>query len=110
MITTHKRAAATLVVAVALVLFLVGAAAFGRASGPSDRANDAYSQRLTQHAQQLQAEARSERARAAWAARLTGIAELEGKSPANGAPGMSDRAIKAWSDRLTGLAEYLASK
>ena len=110
MINTYKRAAGTLVVAGALLVFLVGAAGFGRASGPSDRANQAYSQRMTQQAKQLQEQARSERARAAWASRLTGQAQLEGKAPEYGAAGMSARAIQAWTDRLTGLAEYLASK
>ena len=108
MTTTHKIEAGSVLVAAALVLILI-AAGFGRASGPSDRANGAYSQRMTQQAQQLQAEARSERARAAWASRLTGLAALEGKAPAPAVVGMSDRAIAAWADRLTGLAEYYAA-
>ena len=41
MTTTHKIEAGSLLVAAALVLILI-AAGFGRASGPSDRANAAY--------------------------------------------------------------------
>ncbi len=107
MLTTHKREAGSLLVVAALVLILI-AAGFGRASGP-DRANDAWSQRLSQQAQQLQDQARAERARDAWTSRLTGLAELEGKVPEQKAAGMSDRAIAAWSARLTGLAEFYAA-
>jgi type II secretory pathway pseudopilin PulG len=107
MLTTHKREAGSLLVVAALMLILI-AAGFGRTSGPSARANDAYSQRMTQQAQQLQEEARAERARDAWTSRLTGLALLEGKAPGTAA-GMSDRAIAAWADRLQGLAEYYAA-
>jgi Flp pilus assembly protein TadB len=107
MFTTHKIEAGSLLAVAAAVLILV-AAGFGRVSGP-DRANDARSQRLTQQAQQLQEEARAERARDAWSRRLTGYAELEGKAPGQKAAGMSDRANAAWAARLNGLAEYYAA-
>jgi len=111
MSTTHKIEAGSVLVAAALVLILIAAGFDRAASGPSDRANDAYSQRLTQQAQQLQDEARAERARAAWTARLTGLAALQGKAPEHSAAGMSDRAIAAWAARLNGQAEaYAASK
>jgi hypothetical protein len=108
MITNHKREAGSLVVVAALVLILV-AAGFGRGTG-NERANAAWSERLTQQAQYLQERALAARAAAAWADRLTGLAKLEGKVPDQKATGMSDRAINAWADRLTGLADYLAAK
>jgi hypothetical protein len=104
MVTTHKREAGAMLVLAALVLILV-AAGFGRGTG-NERANAAWSERLTQQAQHLQQQALAARAAEAWADRLTGLAELEGKAPAPAVIGMSDRAIAAWSARLTGLAEY----
>jgi Flp pilus assembly protein TadB len=108
MVTNHKREAGSLLVVAALVLILV-AVGFGRGSG-NERANAAWSERMTQQAEYLQERALAARAADAWSARLTGLAELEGKVPEQKAAGMSDRAIAAWSARLTGLAEYLAAK
>ena len=108
MVTNHKREAGSLLVVAALVLILV-AAGFGRGTG-NERANAAWSERMTQQAQYLQEQALAARAAAAWSDRLTGLAKLEGKAPAPAAVGMSDRAIDAWADRLTGLAEYYAAQ
>jgi hypothetical protein len=111
MSTTKKVEAGSMLAVAALVLILI-AAGFGRLGGPSqanEAGNAAWSERMTQQAQYLQERAAASRAADAWSARLTGLAELEGKAPAPAAPGMSARAIKAWSDRLTGLAEYLGA-
>jgi hypothetical protein len=112
MSTTKKVEAGSMLAVAALVLILI-AAGVGRAGGPnqvSGAGNAAWSERMTQHAQYLQERAAGAHAADAWSARLTGLAELEGKAPAPATVGMSDRAINAWADRLTGLAEYLLSK
>lgn len=108
MSTTHKVEAGSLM-AVATLVLILGAAGLGRHSG-AGRANDAWSQRLTQQAQQLQEQALAERAADAWSRRLTGLAQLEGKAPEQRATGMSDRAIATWSVRLNGLAGYYAAQ
>lgn len=111
MFTIKKlEAGATLAVA-ALVLILV-AAGFPEIS-ESDRANDAWSERLTKQAEHLQEEARAARAANAWSQRLSGLAAINSRGLGafeQGAVGMSDRAIVAWADRLTGLAEYYAAQ
>jgi hypothetical protein len=108
MSTTKKVEAGSLLVVAALVLILV-AIGFGRGTG-NERANAAWSERLTQQAEYLQERALAARAADAWADRLTGLAKLEGKAPAPAVVGMSDRAIAAWADRLNGLAEYYAAQ
>jgi len=115
MFTTYKRQAIALLVGAILVVFLVGASAFGQASQKPSRSDAAWAQRLNQLAQ-------SERAKAAWSARLMAQTvsyrqEQARVERANAAEslrltklaqylsGPSDRANQAWSDRLTGLAE-----
>ena len=95
----------------ALVTILVAAAVPGMFE--SDRANDAWSERLTKQAEHLQDEARAARAANAWSQRLNGLAAISFLGLAEfeqGAVGMSDRAIAAWTDRLTGLAEHYAAQ
>jgi hypothetical protein len=90
------------------------------------RANDVWSQRLTEQAQAQQQEAqRMERAQAAWSQRLTELADayraekarveranaayaqrLTGLAEHLGVAGSTDRANQAWTDRLNGLAEH----
>jgi hypothetical protein len=106
MSTTKKVEAGSMLAVAAFVLILV-AVGFFRISG-SDRGNDAWSERLTQQAQSLQDKALVARAADAWSQRLTGLAVIEGKAPAPAVVGMSDRAIAAWADRMNGLAEYYA--
>jgi hypothetical protein len=111
MFTIKKLEAGSMLAVSALVLVLV-AAGFPRVS-QSDRANDAWSERLTKQAEQLQEEARAARAASAWSQRLNALAAIN--SPREGsseqaAVGMSDRAIVAWADRLTSLAEYYAAQ
>jgi hypothetical protein len=112
MSTTKKVEAGSMLAVAAAVLIFV-AIGFGKVSAPNQAnsaGNAAWSERMTQHAQYLQNRALAARAADAWSARLTGLAEVEGKAPSPATVGMSQRAIKAWSDRLTGLAEYLLSK
>ena len=105
MSTTHKLQG------LAVVLFiLVMATAFVIPNVGNERGDKAWSARLSRQAAYEQEQAQAQRARDAYAARLTGLAQLEGKAPDYGAAGMSARAMQAWTDRLTGLAEYLASK
>lgn len=95
----------------ALVTILVAAAVPGIFE--SDRANDAWSERLTKQAEHLQDEARAARAANAWSQRLSGLAAINFRGPAEfeqGAVEMSERAIAAWTDRLTGLAEHYAAQ
>ena len=103
MFTLMKLKGRSTVVVAALVMILVAAALPGATM--SDRANDAWSERLTSQAEHVQNGARAARAASARSQRLSGLAELE-----RGAPGMSDRAIAAWADRLTGIAEYQAAQ
>jgi hypothetical protein len=112
MSTTKKVEAGSMLGVAALVLILI-AIGFGRVSGPNQvggAGNAAWSGRLTQQAEYLQAQARAGRAADAWAQRMTAIAKAEGKAPAPASPITSDRANKAWADRLTGLAEYYAAQ
>ena len=95
----------------ALVTILVAAAVPGMFE--SDRANDAWSERLTKQAEHLQDEARAARAANAWSQRLNGLAAISFLGLAEleqGPVGISDRAIAAWTDRLTGLAEHYAAQ
>jgi hypothetical protein len=129
MFTTRKIQAVTFVALALAALILIAATTFGRASLGTNRADDAYSQRLTQLALHIQQEqARAAQARAAWSARLNAQAQafreeaaraekankawsdrLTGQ--ANQSAGMSDKANAAWTARLNGLAEaYAASK
>ena len=111
MFTIKKLGAGSTLAVAALVLILV-AAGFPEIS-ESDRANDAWSGRLTKQAEHLQEEARAARAANAWSQRLSGLAAVNFRGLAEfeqGAVGMSDRAIVAWEDRLTGLAEYYAAQ
>ena len=112
MSTTKKVEAGSMLAVAAIVLILI-AAGVGRIGGPSQAntaGNAAWSERMTQQAEYVQEQAAAARAADALSARLTGLAELEGKAPEPAAPGMSARAIKAWADRLNGLAEYLGVK
>jgi hypothetical protein len=97
--TTHKVSGLAVV-----ALILVTATAFVLPGG-SDRANSAWSARLSGQAAQEQEQARSERALAAWSARLTAqVASLKDETLQVEAA-RAARAMKAWSDRLTGQAE-----
>jgi hypothetical protein len=111
MSTTKKVEAGSILAVATLVLILI-AAGFFRISG-SDRGNDAWSDRLTQQAQQLQEEALAARAADASAKRLAGLAEINFPGLDELAPksvGMSAQAIDAWTDRMNGLADYYAQK
>ena len=108
MSTTKKVEAGSMLAVAALVLILI-AAGFGRTS-VSPRANAAWSQRMTQQAEQFQEQAQIKRAQDAWSTRLTGLAKREGKLPSEPTAAQLDRANAAWAARLTGLAEYLLSK
>jgi len=110
-------------VAVAIAVF----AAAGCSVAPGhERANEAWSQRLTQQSESIQAQAaRQERSQEAWSARLSEqahayVAEQVRVLRANNAWSLrltkladhlkgggisTDRASQAWSDRLNGLAE-----
>lgn len=103
MSTTKKVEAGSMLAVAALVLIVI-AIGFGPAARPSQATplDAPWSDPLTQYQQ-------AARGADAYADRMTGLAELEGKAPAPAAAGMSARAIKAWSDRLTGLAEYLGA-
>ena len=94
--TTHKLQG------LAVVVLIVGMATAFAFPGGSNRANDAWSARLTGQAAQAQAQ----RARDAYAGRLTAQAA---SLKADAVKARADRANKAWSDRLTGLAEANAS-
>ena len=110
MSTIKKLGATSMLSVTALVLILI-AVGFPRIS-ESNRATDAWTERLTEQAEHLQQEARAARAANAWSQRLTGLAatNLGGLETEQGAIGMSERAIQAWADRLTGLAEYHAAQ
>jgi hypothetical protein len=97
--TTHKVSILAIV-----ALILVTATAFVLPSG-NDRANSAWSARLTGQAEQ----ARSERALAAWTARLTAQAASLKNETDQIEAARAERAAKAWSDRLTGQAEAEAA-
>ena len=104
---TIKKFDAVSVLSVAALVLILVSLGVPRISD-SDRGNDAWSERLTKHAEHLQEEARAARAASAWSERLRGLAAinfgmLDGAE--QGSIGMSDRAIRAWTDRLTGLAE-----
>lgn len=104
--TVKPQGRSTLAVA-ALVMILVAAAFPGISE--SDRASDAWSERLTKQAEHLEEEARAARTADAWSQRLNGLAAINFRELAEleqRAAGMSDRAIDAWADRLTGIAEY----
>jgi hypothetical protein len=115
MSTTKKVEAGSMLAVAALVLILV-AIGFVRAPGPNqvNSAGDAaWSERLTQQAEQLQGEARAARAADALSQRLSGLAAINFPGInefERGAVGMSERAINAWADRLTGLAGYYAAQ
>ena len=89
-----------------LVLTLVAAGI--PATAESDRANDAWSDRLTRQAE-VQDDTRAARAARAWSQRLNELA-ASGPNEGGAAVRMSDRANIAWSTRLTGLAEHLAAQ
>jgi hypothetical protein len=92
------------------VLVLVAATAFAIPDGgPSDRANDAWSGRLTGQAAQEQEQAQIQRAREAYAARMTGQTQSFDELIKQAEAARLERANKAWSDRLTGLAEAEAA-
>lgn len=82
------------------VLVVVVASGCARLATGQERANDAWSERLTRQAEYYQERsAERERAMDAWSDRLSGLAEESSES------GMSDRAKEAWTERLEGLAE-----
>jgi len=109
--TTFKRQAIALVVIATLVMILVVANAFGKVPTTSDRANTAWSQRLTGQAAQELETARNERAMAALSARLTAQAASYKAHDPQVEAARAARAAKAWSDRLTAqAAAELAAK
>ncbi len=101
MFTIRKLQKRSTVAVAALVMILVGAAIPG--ASVSDRASEAWSERLTRQAEHVQDTARAARAATAWSQRLSGLAERE-------AAGMSDGAIAAWTERLTALADSYAAE
>lgn len=112
MFTIMKQLQARSTLAMAALVTILVAAAFPGVF-ESDRANDAWSERLTKQAEHLQDEAQAARAASAWSQRLNGLAAINFRGLAESeqeAVGMSDRAIAAWADRLTGLAEYYAAQ
>jgi hypothetical protein len=90
-------------------LVLVAATAFAIPnSGPSERGNKAWSDRLSGQAVQEQAQAQVRRANAAYAARLAGQVQSFEKLIKQAEAARLERANMAWSDRLTGMAEAAA--
>jgi hypothetical protein len=97
----------TMVVMGAMLLTLQLAAS-AAPSHDRSRAFEAWAQSLTSRAEHERTRAqleiaRADRARTAWAERLTRQAERELARPESG---MSERAKLTWSERLTALAEH----
>jgi hypothetical protein len=103
--TTHKFQG----LAVVVLILVAATTAFALPDG-GNRANDAWSGRLNGQAAQEQANARIERARAAYAARYAGQTQSFEKLIRQAEAARLERANKAWSDRLTGLAEAEAAQ
>jgi hypothetical protein len=91
------------------VLILVAATAFALPNPGNERGDKAWSDRLNGQAAQEQANARLQRARDAYAARLTGQTQDFAEMIRQAEAAQLERANKAWSDRLTGLADAEAA-
>jgi len=104
MSTTHKLQG------MAVVLFvLVMATAFVLPNAGNERGDKAWSDRLNAQAAQEQEQAQVQRARDAYAERLTGQTQSFYDQIEKADAARVERANQAWSDRLTGLAEAEAA-
>ena len=92
-----------------VVLILVAATTAFALPDAGNRANDAWSDRLNGQAAQEQENARIQRARDAYSARMAGQTTSFETFIARKEAARLERANKAWSDRLTGLAEAEAA-
>jgi hypothetical protein len=104
MSTTHKLQGLAVV-----VLMLIIATAFVLPNSGNERGDKAWSDRLNGQAAHEQGAVQAQRARDAYAARLTGQTQSFEKLIRLAEAARVERANKAWSDRLTGQADAEAA-
>lgn len=92
-----------------VALILAMATAFVLPDAGNERGNGAWSARLTAQAAHEQANARSQQALDAYAARYEGQTQNFDDLIRQAEAARVERANKAWSDRLTGMAEAEAA-